>query len=176
MTNYESNLAICDLENPQDDLLLRSGLRDELYGSLMFTLDRHAIALIAASVAASVIGLGLLKLIHADRLMVLSWFFTTFSLLPATITFTMIRGNRPASPGYVLAALRRLSAQGRHELLERLNTVSLRGQRSPFSRYDVVASFKLIMLNAAPGKRIKAVRRRHTAQIQASLIDAFRHG
>ena len=176
MTNYESNLALCDLENPQDDLLLRSGLIQELAGSLLFFLDRRAIALIAASVAASVIGLGLLKLIDADRLMVFCWLFTTFSLLPAIIMFTMISGNRPASPGYILAALRKLSAQGRHKLLERLNTVSLRGQRSPFSRHDVVTTVKLTTRNAAPGKRIKEVRRRHTAQIQASLIDAFRHG
>jgi hypothetical protein len=176
MTYYECNLTLGDLENPQDDLLLRSGLGQELFGSLLFFLDRHAIALIAVSVAASVIGLVPLKLIEADRVMVLSWFVTTFSLLPAIIMFAMISGNRPASPGYVLAALRRLSPQGRRELLERLNTVALRGQHLPFSRHDVITTAKSIARNAAPGKRMKEVRRRHTAQFQASLIDAFRHG
>ena len=99
MTSYECNLALGDLENPQDDLLLRSGLGQELFGSLLFFLDRHAIALIAASVTASVIGLVPLKLIEADRVMVLSWFVTMFSLLPASNVFAMISGYRPASPG-----------------------------------------------------------------------------
>ncbi len=176
MTHYDSCTPLNDLENPQDDLILQSGLLNEVYGSLQFRIDRYAIPLITASVTAGVIGIVSLRIAGADHVVLVGWFLMTFSVLPAFGLFSIAGRSRPASPGYILAALRRVPSGCRREFLDRLNTVSLRGQRFPFSRHDVAATAKLVAHKDAPGKQRKEVRRRHTAQIQASLIDAFRHG
>jgi hypothetical protein len=176
MTNHDSYAPLGDLENPQDDLLLQSGLLNEVVGSLQFRIDRYAIPLIIASVTAGVVGIVSLGIAGADHVVLVSWFLMTFSVLPAFGLFSIGGRMRPASPGYILAALRRVPAGCRREFLDRLNTVLLRGQRMPLSRDDVAATAKRVAHEAAPGKQRKEVRRRHTAQIQASLIDAFRHG
>jgi hypothetical protein len=105
-----------------------------------------------------------------------SWFLMTFSVLPAFGLFSIAGRSRPASPGYILAALRRVPSGCRREFLDRLNTVSLRGQRMPLSRDDVATTAKRVSLALAQGKLRQEIRRRHNAQIQASVIDAFRHG
>jgi hypothetical protein len=176
MTHYHSCAPIGDLENPQDDLLLQSGLLNEVCGSLQFRIDRYAIPLITASVTAGVVGIVSLRLAGADHVVLVSWFLMTFSALPAFGLFSILGRSRPASPGYILAALRRVPSGCRREFLDRLNTVSLRGQRMPLSRDDVATTAKLVARESAPGKQRQEGRRRHTAQIQASLIDAFRHG
>jgi hypothetical protein len=172
----DRDAAFGDLENPQDDLLLQSGLLNEVCGSLQFRIDRYAIPLITASVTAGVVGVVALKIAGADHVVLVSWFLMTFSVLPAFGLFSIAGRSRPASSGYMLAALRRVPSGCRREFLDRLNTVSLRGQRMPLSRDDVATTAKLVAREAAPGKQRQEIRRRHTAQIQASLIDAFRHG
>jgi hypothetical protein len=176
MTHYDSCAPLGDLENPQDDLLLQSGLLNEVCGSLQFRIDRYAIPLITASVTAGVVGIVSLRIAGADNVVLVSWFLMTFSVLPAFGLFSIAGRSRPASPGYILAALRRVPSVCRRELLDQLNTVSLRGQRMPLSRDDVATAAKRVARDLAPGKQRKEIRHRHTAQIQASLIDAFRHG
>jgi hypothetical protein len=176
MTHYHSCAPLGDLENPQDDLLLQSGLLNEVVGSWQFRIDKYAILLITASVTAGVVGIVSLRLAGADHVALVSWFLMTFSVLPALGLFSILGRSHPASPGYILAALRRVPSGCRREFLDRLNTVSLRGQRMPLSRDDVATTAKRVSLALARGKHRQEVRRRHTAQIQASLIDAFRHG
>lgn len=176
MTHYHSCAPLSDLENPQDDLLLQSGLLNEVCGSLQFRIERYAIPLITASVPAGVVGIVSLRITGANHVVLVSWFLMTFSALPAFGLFSIAGRMRPASAGYLLTALRRVPSDCRREFLDRLNTVSLRGQRMPFSRGDVATTAKLVAHEAAPGKQRQEIRRRHAAQIQASLIDAFRHG
>jgi hypothetical protein len=176
MTHYHSYAPLGDLENPQDDLLLQSGLLNEVVGSWQFRIDKYALPLIVVSVTTGVVGIVSLSLAGADHVALVSWFLMTFSALPALGLFSILGRMRPASPGYILAALRRVPPSCRRDFLDQLNTVSLRGQRMPLSRDDVATTAKLVAHKAAPSKQRKDVRRRHTAQIQASLIDAFRHG
>ena len=99
MTHYHSCAPLSDLENPQANLLLQSGLLNEVCGSLQFLIDRYAIPLIIASVTAGVVGIVSLRIAGADHVVLVSWFLMTFSVLPAFGLLSISGRSRPASPG-----------------------------------------------------------------------------
>jgi AAA domain len=84
--------------------------------------------------------------------------------------------RRPASPSYVLVALRSVRPNRRYEFLATLNTVSLRGQRIPFTQWDVLAAVRECSARRVEKEAVEHARTRQAAMLQASLIDAFRGG
>jgi hypothetical protein len=166
-----------NLTDPQTDLLLQSGVIDELSGRVGYFLDRHVNSLIGAG---PTLGFGAaiwLAHLHADRTVIFAVIASGFLTIPVALYRATIAMHKPAHPGYIMAALRSLASGYRRAMLDQLNTVSLRGQRIPLTRADVLFTVKAIAARESSTRSTaKEARKQQTARVQASLIDAFHQG
>ena len=176
MTDCKCSCARADLTDPQTDLLLQSGVIDELNGRLQHFLDRNVHGLMIVGPMINFGAAMWLARLHADRTVTIALIAIGFLCIPAAIYLITISAHKTARPGYIMAALRSVGSGHRRRLLDQLNTVSLRGQHIPLSRSDVQSAAKLITVAASMRYVAKEARKQQTARVQASLIDAFRQG
>jgi hypothetical protein len=166
-----------NLSDPQTDLLLQSGVIDELSGRIQYFLDRHVNGLMGAGPLLSFGASIWLPHLYADRAVILAVTASGFLTIPVALYRVTIAMHKPARPGYIMAALRSAASEYRRLLLDELNTVSLRGQRIPLTRADVLFTAKVVgAAESSTRSTAKEARKQQAARVQASLIDAFRQG
>ncbi len=163
-----------ETENPSRDLALNVTFASEIAASIMFRLHRRWFAVFAASSTSGIIGYIPLKMAGISDWLIVGILLCVGILAIWALTSSQMIFSRPASPSYVLAAMRSLQPDRRNELLAMLNTVSLRGQRIPFTQWAVLAAARECASSRAEKEAAKTARNGKAAKMQASLIDAFR--
>jgi hypothetical protein len=177
MTDCKCSDQCASLTDPQTDLLLQSGVIDELSGRIQYFLDRHVNGLMGAGPLLSFGAAIWLPHLYADRAVILAVTASGFLTIPVALYRVTIAMHKPARPGYIMAALRSAASEYRRLLLDEFNTVSLRGQRIPLTRADVLFTAKVVgAAESSTRSTAKEARKQQAARVQASLIDAFRQG
>jgi ABC-type anion transport system duplicated permease subunit len=162
-----------DLGTASIDLALQTGFGRQSLGRLHFFVDNHPLVVTFTAAAFGICGVVGVKLAHADRNYALVVLAIALLTIPAIILPPQMSSHRPASPGYVLAALRSVARHQRRAFLDRLNTALLRGQRIPASRLDVMVAARVLGVRAYSQQSRAEARQRRAAQMQARLIDSF---
>jgi hypothetical protein len=174
MTNSTCYNGSADRGYPAADLTLDVTFFSEITDALRFRLHRSPLPVGTLSLVA-MLGICVpLMLAAADSIWIVGLLIgAAISALWALVSMNGIH-HRPASPSYVMAALRSLTPDRRQTALEVLNTVSLRGQHIPFSQAEVVAAVRDASSQRLERGRAIDERKRRAAHVQACLIDAFR--
>ena len=118
MTDCKCIDQCASLTDPQTDLLLQSGVIDELSGRFQYFLDRHLNGLMGAG---PVLGFGAaiwLPHLNADRAVILAVTASDFLTIPVALYRAIIAMHKPARPGYIMAALGSVASEYGRPLLD----------------------------------------------------------
>ena len=163
-----------DPQNPSCELLQDVTFVGETVATLKFRFHQRLVAVFATSLTCCSDGYVLLKMADTSNALAIGILFGAG--IPAIWALTSSQSvfSRPASPSYVLATMRSLQPDRRREFLARLNTITLRRQRIPFTQADVLEAVRECASDRAEGKAAKSARCSKTANMQSLLIAAFR--
>jgi hypothetical protein len=161
-------------ENPAIELLLYSGTCRSLGATLRFmhSNGRDKVQLLLGAAAIAQIWIVLMDIVPHP----LST--ATGLALVAVVVLDLIEwlvwSDRPASPAFIEAAMRHVDPANRLDFLERIDTVSLRGELKPVSMSSVIDTVKALKRQWASIRSDEHLRRSWHARLQAALIDAYR--
>jgi hypothetical protein len=176
MTHCTCPDGSANADNPTRDLAIDITFLSELAATIAFRLHQRSIAVFAASLTSGIFGYVPLKMAGIDPALIIGILLGTDMLAVWALISSQTIFRRSASPSYALVALRSVQPNRRYEFLATLNTVSLRGQRIPFTQWDVLAAVRECSARRVEKEAVEHARTRQAAMLQASLIDAFRGG
>ena len=166
--------GLADFDYPSGQLLLEVTFLREVASTIQFRLHRHLILLFAGSVALSFFGPAVLQSRGAELSWILACFAAAGCMTAWSVAASQTMYRRAARPCYVYAALRSLPARRRRSFLDKLNTVSLRGERIPFTQSDVLSAVQSCGGRLHERTLALDARNCQAARLQAGLIDVFR--